>query len=116
MSRALITGVSGQDGGYLCELLLAGGVEVHGVDRAGIDTDDHPWLDGITLHEGDITDVQVFNGFDKQSGVTVGRANAHQAAFVALSAVRKFFGNACQVVAAFQVGQCGLRLGGDHVR
>jgi GDPmannose 4,6-dehydratase len=57
VSRALITGVSGQDGGYLCERLVADGAEVHGVDRAGIDTDDHPWLDGVTLHKGDITDT-----------------------------------------------------------
>ena len=32
--RALITGVAGQDGSYLAELLIAEGVEVHGVVRA----------------------------------------------------------------------------------
>jgi GDPmannose 4,6-dehydratase len=34
MSRALITGVTGQDGSYLAELLLEKGYEVHGVSRA----------------------------------------------------------------------------------
>ena len=33
MKRALITGVNGQDGSYLAELLLAEGYEVHGVVR-----------------------------------------------------------------------------------
>ena len=33
MKRALITGITGQDGSYLAELLLAKGYEVHGVIR-----------------------------------------------------------------------------------
>ena len=33
MKKALITGVTGQDGAYLAELLLAKGYEVHGVRR-----------------------------------------------------------------------------------
>jgi GDPmannose 4,6-dehydratase len=33
MKRALITGVNGQDGSYLAELLLAQGYEVHGIVR-----------------------------------------------------------------------------------
>ena len=33
MKKALITGISGQDGSYLAELLLAKGYEVHGVVR-----------------------------------------------------------------------------------
>ena len=33
MKRALITGITGQDGSYLAELLLAKGYEVHGVVR-----------------------------------------------------------------------------------
>ena len=33
MKRALITGVTGQDGSYLVELLLSKGYEVHGIKR-----------------------------------------------------------------------------------
>ena len=33
MKRALITGVTGQDGAYLAEFLLAKGCEVHGIKR-----------------------------------------------------------------------------------
>ena len=33
MKRALITGITGQDGSYLAELLLAKGYEVHGIIR-----------------------------------------------------------------------------------
>ena len=33
MKRALITGVTGQDGAYLAEFLLAKGYEVHGIKR-----------------------------------------------------------------------------------
>ena len=35
MKHALITGVKGQDGSYLAELLVANGYSVSGVDRAG---------------------------------------------------------------------------------
>ena len=39
MSRALITGITGQDGSYLADLLLAKGYEVHGmVRRASTET------------------------------------------------------------------------------
>jgi GDPmannose 4,6-dehydratase len=64
--RALITGVTGQDGSYLTELLLAKGYEVHGlIRRASVfntDRIDHlyhdPHLVGeqLTLHYGDLTD------------------------------------------------------------
>lgn len=33
MKRALITGVTGQDGSYLAELLLSKGYEIHGIKR-----------------------------------------------------------------------------------
>ncbi|HPM23921.1 MAG TPA: GDP-mannose 4,6-dehydratase, partial [Phycisphaerae bacterium] len=33
MPTALITGITGQDGSYLCELLLSRGYEVHGIIR-----------------------------------------------------------------------------------
>jgi GDPmannose 4,6-dehydratase len=63
---ALITGVTGQDGAYLAELLLAEGYEVHGVKRraSSFNTDriDHLYQDPhetnvrLTLHYGDLTD------------------------------------------------------------
>ena len=56
---ALITGITGQDGSYLAELLLEKGYEVHGIVRRSslINTHriDHIF-DGITLHYGDLTD------------------------------------------------------------
>jgi len=64
--RALVTGITGQDGAYLAELLLAKGYEVHGVKRraSSFNTEriDHLYheLDdskrGIVLHYGDLTD------------------------------------------------------------
>lgn len=59
MSRALIFGVTGQDGFYLAKLLLEKGYEVHGViRRASIDNTVrlHSILDKITLHHGDLSD------------------------------------------------------------
>jgi len=65
--RALITGVTGQDGSYLAELLLEKGYEVHGIKRRSslFNTDrvDHiyqdPHLDNarFKLHYGDLTDT-----------------------------------------------------------
>jgi GDPmannose 4,6-dehydratase len=59
MKKALITGITGQDGSYLAELLLEKGYEVHGIVRRAslINTDriDHIY-DSITLHYGDLTD------------------------------------------------------------
>jgi GDPmannose 4,6-dehydratase len=59
MKVALITGITGQDGSYLTELLLQKGYEVHGIVRRAslINTDriDHVY-DSITLHYGDLTD------------------------------------------------------------
>jgi len=66
LKRALITGITGQDGAYLAELLLAKGYEVHGIKRRTslINTDriDHlyedPHVNGrhFILHYGDMTD------------------------------------------------------------
>ena len=57
MKRALITGITGQDGSYLAELLLAEGYEVHGVvRRVALENPDHRmWrirhlLDRVKLH------------------------------------------------------------------
>ena len=66
MKRALITGITGQDGSYLAELLLAKGYEVHGIIRRAstFNTDriDHlyqdPHVNGVKLflHYGDLAD------------------------------------------------------------
>ena len=59
MKVALITGITGQDGSYLAELLLEKGYEVHGIVRRSslINTHriDHIF-DSIKLHYGDLTD------------------------------------------------------------
>lgn len=64
--KALITGITGQDGAYLAELLLSKGYEVHGVKRRSslFNTDriDHLYKDrheegvNLKLHYGDLTD------------------------------------------------------------
>ena len=59
MKRALITGITGQDGSYLAELLLEKGYEVHGMTRrASLPNTDRiaHLLDKITLHDGDLSD------------------------------------------------------------
>ena len=66
MKRALITGITGQDGSYLAELLLAKGYEVHGIIRRAstfkTDRIDHlyqdPHVNGVKLflHYGDLAD------------------------------------------------------------
>jgi len=65
--RALVTGITGQDGAYLAELLLRKGYEVHGIKRraSSFNTDriDHLYEDPHTpgvrlkLHYGDLTDA-----------------------------------------------------------
>jgi GDPmannose 4,6-dehydratase len=66
--RALITGITGQDGSYLAELLLAKGYEVHGVIRRAstFNTDriDHLYSDphespALYLHYGDLSEGRV---------------------------------------------------------
>ena len=66
MKKALITGVTGQDGAYLAELLINKGYEVHGIKRRAslFNTDriDHLYQDPhvndkrFILHYGDLTD------------------------------------------------------------
>lgn len=62
MKRALITGVTGQDGSYLAELLLSMGYEVHGIKRrsSSFNTDrvNHIFnkSKNFTMHYGDLTD------------------------------------------------------------
>ena len=59
MKKALITGITGQDGSYLAEFLLEKGYEVHGITRrASISNTariDH-LMGKIKLHDGDLTD------------------------------------------------------------
>lgn len=65
MKKALITGITGQDGSYLAELLLDKGYEVHGIirrhstictDRIDHLYDDPSLKDRFFLHYGDLTD------------------------------------------------------------
>ena len=69
MKKALITGITGQDGSYLAELLLSKGYEVHGIVRRSslINTHriDHIY-EKITLHYGDLTDPVNIMGVIRQ--------------------------------------------------
>src|SRR5581483_11710110 len=67
MKKALITGVTGQDGAYLSEFLLQKGYEVHGIKRRSssfntsridhISQDIHDYdINNFILHYGDVTD------------------------------------------------------------
>ena len=66
MKKALVTGITGQDGSYLAELLISKGYEVHGVKRraSSFNTSriDHLYEEphkrnrGLHLHYGDLTD------------------------------------------------------------
>ena len=77
MKSALITGITGQDGSYLSELLLAKGYHVHGIVRrsssfntARIDhlySDPHEASQRLTLHYGDLTDSSVLRRVIEQS-------------------------------------------------
>ena len=67
MKKALITGITGQDGSYLAELLLEKGYEVHGVIRRAstfntsridhLNFDRHANGAKLTLHHGDLADA-----------------------------------------------------------
>ena len=59
MKAALITGITGQDGSYLAELLLEKGYEVHGVVRRSSSFNTgriNHIFDRLHLHYGDLTD------------------------------------------------------------
>jgi GDPmannose 4,6-dehydratase len=66
MKRALITGITGQDGSYLAELLLEKGYEVHGLIRRAstfntariehLFRDPHEFGINLHLHYGDLVD------------------------------------------------------------
>lgn len=67
MKKALITGITGQDGSYLAEFLLGAGYEVHGIKRRSslfntsridhIYQDPHATNPDLKLHYGDLTDA-----------------------------------------------------------
>ena len=67
MKKALITGITGQDGSYLAEFLLEKGYEVHGIKRRSssfnteridhIYQDPHDYDQRFVLHYGDLTDT-----------------------------------------------------------
>ena len=67
IKKAIITGITGQDGSYLAELLLEKGYEVHGIKRrsSSFNTSriDHLYQDphennrNFILHHGDLTDT-----------------------------------------------------------
>lgn len=60
MKKALITGITGQDGSYLSEFLLEKGYEVHGIVRRSSTPNtkniDHI-INKLTIHDGDLTDT-----------------------------------------------------------
>lgn len=72
MKKALITGITGQDGSYLAELLLSKGYEVHGIirrastfnthriDHIYLDPSEHP-ESKLLLHYGDLSDSGILN-------------------------------------------------------
>jgi GDPmannose 4,6-dehydratase len=71
MKKALITGITGQDGSYLAELLLKKGYEVHGIIRRSssfntgrinhIYQDPHEAGVRLLLHYGDLNDASSIN-------------------------------------------------------
>src|SRR5664279_1180174 len=71
MKTALITGITGQDGSYLAELLLSKGYAVHGIIRRAstfntgridhIYTDLHDAESKLFLHYGDLSDSEQIN-------------------------------------------------------
>lgn len=65
MKKALVTGITGQDGSYLAEMLLEKGYEVHGLVRRSSSSNmsrikhlcgDKTWRESFYLHEGDLSD------------------------------------------------------------
>lgn len=80
MKKALITGITGQDGSYLAEFLLKKGYEVHGILRR-VSVSNTVRIDHLTaenkikLHYGDLTDsssvVRDEKGINKADGRTV---------------------------------------------
>lgn len=78
MKKALITGITGQDGSYLTELLLGKGYEVHGIVRRSssfnreriehIIQDEAAYGNRLFLHYGDMTDSSALNRILERCG------------------------------------------------
>lgn len=133
MKRALITGITGQDGSFLAELLLSKGYEVHGIVRRAstfntdrldaIYMDPHEREANLYLHYGDLADgtslrrilekvvpQEIYN-LGAQSHVRVSFDQAEYTADVVgtgvlrlLEAVRDFQNRAGQTVRIYQAG------------
>jgi len=85
MKKALITGITGQDGAYLADFLLKEGYEVHGIKRrsssfntARVDhfyKDPHEQDVRFFMHYGDLTDAtnQLFKWFSRTKCTTLPR-------------------------------------------
>ena len=83
-NKALITGITGQDGSYLAEFLLKKGYEVHGIKRRSssfntkrlnhIYQDPHENDVNFILHYGDLTDstnlIRIFKLFNQMRFIT----------------------------------------------
>lgn len=81
LRKALITGITGQDGSYLAELLISKGYQVHGIVRraSSFNTQriDHIYRDphaaaegsaGMVLHHGDVTDANILERLVRSIG------------------------------------------------
>ena len=82
VNRALITGVTGQDGAYLAELLLSKGYEVHGIKRRSSSFNtgrvDHLYEDPNEIgsgskHHGDAKDCETTSARGRDSTSQCGR-------------------------------------------
>jgi GDPmannose 4,6-dehydratase len=130
--RALITGITGQDGSYLAELLLAKGYEVHGVIRRAstFNTEriDHLYADphespALHLHYGDLSEGrvirQILERFEPQEVYNLGaqshvRVSFDQPEYTAdvvgvgtlrvLEAVREYSARSASRVKVYQAG------------
>ncbi len=62
MTRAFITGITGQDGSYLAEQLLREGYDVHGLVRDPVTAGESPVPEGAHAHPGDLRDADAMVG------------------------------------------------------
>jgi len=91
MKRALITGITGQDGSYLAELLLEKGYDVHGmVRRASTEKSERieHLRDRLTLHQGDLLDQRSLVDSLRAAGPPDEIYNLAAMSFVAVSWVQ----------------------------
>jgi len=94
MKRALITGITGQDGSYLAELLLEKGYEVHGIIRRSSSFNTgriNHIFDRLHLHYGDLTDGVALNSILKGLFPTFGETALEVYHLAAQSHVRTSF-------------------------